>query len=155
MADDFSDLDDGELDSLYEKNINKRVQHTITRRSIPQQRNLVGQVLENQQPFYEEIQTTITYGPTHHDLNHDNLNTYIYPTNYEVRDYQFDIVRKALFQNLLCAIPTGMGKTFIASTVMLNFYRWTNTAKIIFTAPTRPLVAQQIKASLFGNNWYS
>lgn len=148
MADDFSDLDDGELDSLYEKNINKRVQHTITRRSIPQQRNLVGQVLENQQPFYEEVQTTITYGPTHHDLNYDNLNTYIYPTNYEVRDYQFDIVRKALFQNLLCAIPTGMGKTFIASTVMLNFYRWTNTAKIIFTAPTRPLVAQQIKACL-------
>ncbi|GME81647.1 unnamed protein product [Ambrosiozyma monospora] len=64
----------------------------------------------------------------------------------EVRDYQFDIVKSALFENLLCSLPTGLGKTFIASTVMLNFYRWTKTAKIVFMAPTKPLVAQQIKA---------
>ncbi|KAA8908034.1 hypothetical protein TRICI_004861 [Trichomonascus ciferrii] len=86
--------------------------------------------------------------PTHHELNDDNLKTYIYPTNMELREYQFNIVQRALFQNVLCALPTGLGKTFIASTVMLNWYRWTKKAKIIFMAPTRPLVAQQIHACL-------
>jgi ATP-dependent DNA helicase MPH1 len=86
--------------------------------------------------------------PTHHELNHENLKTYIYPTNMELREYQFNIVQRALFQNVLCALPTGLGKTFIASTVMLNWYRWTTKAKIIFMAPTRPLVAQQIHACL-------
>lgn len=86
--------------------------------------------------------------PTHHQLNHDNLKTYIYPSNLELRDYQFNIIKKALFQNILCALPTGLGKTFIASTVMLNWYRWTKNGKIIFMAPTKPLVAQQIQACL-------
>ena len=40
----------------------------------------------------------------------------------------------------------GMGKTFIAAVVMYNFYRWYPTSKIIFLAPTKPLVAQQIEA---------
>lgn len=79
-------------------------------------------------------------------INYDNINTFIYPTNLETRDYQFDIVQKSLYQNLLCAIPTGLGKTFIASTLMLNFFNWTKELKIIFMAPTKPLVAQQIKA---------
>lgn len=39
-----------------------------------------------------------------------------------------------------------MGKTFIAAVVMYNFYRWYPTGKIVFMAPTRPLVAQQIEA---------
>ena len=39
-----------------------------------------------------------------------------------------------------------MGKTFIAAVVMYNFYRWYPQGKIVFTAPTRPLVAQQIEA---------
>ncbi|KAL3232971.1 ATP-dependent DNA helicase MPH1 [Nakaseomyces bracarensis] len=142
------DLDDDELDSLYEKVINKRVSDTLVRHSLPVQRDLERRVLPGEQAYYEEIRTEVTFGPTHHALNEDELGTYIYPTNYEIRDYQFDIVRKGLEQNILCAIPTGMGKTFIASTVMLNFFRWTQTAKIIFTAPTRPLVAQQIKACL-------
>lgn len=29
---------------------------------------------------------------------------------------------------------------------MYNFYRWYPLGKIVFTAPTRPLVAQQIEA---------
>ncbi|ODV84348.1 hypothetical protein CANARDRAFT_8702 [[Candida] arabinofermentans NRRL YB-2248] len=97
--------------------------------------------------IYEEIrEKNVTFGPTHHQLNRDNLESYLYPTNLEVRDYQFDIVSKALYENIFCALPTGLGKTFIASTVMLNFYRWTTNSKVIFMAPTRPLVAQQIKA---------
>ena len=38
------------------------------------------------------------------------------------------------------------GKTFIAAVVMYNFYRWYPQGKIIFLAPTKPLVAQQIQA---------
>ena len=80
-------------------------------------------------------------------INHDNVSTIIYPTNMQVRDYQLTTVQYALFANVLCAIPTGLGKTFIASTVMLNFFNWTTSnMKIIFMAPTRPLVSQQIKA---------
>ncbi|KAI5962093.1 MPH1 [Candida pseudojiufengensis] len=84
--------------------------------------------------------------PTHHEMDFNELKTYIYPTNFEVRDYQYNIVRKAFYDNLLVALPTGLGKTFIASTVMLNFLRWFPNSKIIFMAPTKPLVAQQIKA---------
>ena len=39
-----------------------------------------------------------------------------------------------------------VGKTFIAAVVMYNFYRWYPQGKIVFMAPTRPLVAQQIEA---------
>ena len=73
-------------------------------------------------------------------------NRWIYPTNYPVRDYQFNIVQQALFQNTLVTLPTGLGKTFIAAVVMYNFYRWYPQGKIIYMAPTKPLVAQQIDA---------
>ncbi|XP_047983988.1 Fanconi anemia group M protein [Leguminivora glycinivorella] len=72
--------------------------------------------------------------------------TWIYPTNYPVRDYQFNIIRAALLKNTLVSLPTGLGKTFIAAVIMYNFYRWYPLGKIVFTAPTRPLVAQQIDA---------
>ena len=41
---------------------------------------------------------------------------------------------------------TGLGKTFIAAVVMYNFFRWFPGAKLVFMAPTKPLVAQQIEA---------
>lgn len=71
---------------------------------------------------------------------------WIYPTNYPIRDYQLKISEVALFQNTLVCLPTGLGKTFIASVVMYNFYRWYPSGKIVFMAPTKPLVAQQIEA---------
>ncbi|KAK6181427.1 hypothetical protein SNE40_009275 [Patella caerulea] len=71
---------------------------------------------------------------------------WIYPTNYPVRDYQYKIVSQALFKNTMVTLPTGLGKTFIASVVMYNYYRWYPRGKIIFMAPTKPLVAQQIEA---------
>ena len=73
-------------------------------------------------------------------------NVWIYPTNYPVRNYQYDIVEKALYKNTLVTLPTGLGKTFIAAVVMYNFYRWYPQGKVIFMAPTKPLVAQQIEA---------
>lgn len=87
--------------------------------------------------------------PTHHKLDHEALKTWVYPTNIgTVRDYQFSIVKNGLFNNTLVALPTGLGKTFIAATVMLNFFRWTKDAKIIFVAPTKPLASQQVEACL-------
>ncbi|KAL1603719.1 3'-5' DNA helicase [Paraconiothyrium brasiliense] len=85
--------------------------------------------------------------PTHHKLDPEAIKTWVYPTNLgTIRDYQFNIVARGLFHNLLVALPTGLGKTFIAATIMLNFFRWTTEAQIVFVAPTKPLVAQQIDA---------
>ncbi|KAL7946433.1 P-loop containing nucleoside triphosphate hydrolase protein [Trichoderma barbatum] len=85
--------------------------------------------------------------PSPHQLDREAMKTWVYPTNLgPTRDYQFSIVKNSLFNNTLVALPTGLGKTFIAATVMLNFYRWTKSAKIVFVAPTKPLVTQQIDA---------
>lgn len=98
-------------------------------------------------PIYEEIkETNVHYQPTHHEMNPDTAESIVYPNNLEVRAYQETIVKHALLENTLCALPTGLGKTLIASTVMLNFYRWFPQSKILFLAPTRPLVAQQMRA---------
>jgi len=45
---------------------------------------------------------------------------WIFPLNRPKRDYQFNISRNCLFDNALVALPTGLGKTFIAGVVMLN-----------------------------------
>lgn len=85
--------------------------------------------------------------PTHHRLDPEAIKTWVYPTNLgTIRDYQFNIVQRGLFNNLLVALPTGLGKTFIAATIMLNWFRWTYDAQIVFVAPTKPLVAQQVEA---------
>lgn len=85
--------------------------------------------------------------PTHHKLDTEAMKSWVYPTNLgTTRDYQFNIVHKGLYHNLLVALPTGLGKTFIAATIMLNWFRWTKDAQIIFVAPTKPLVAQQVDA---------
>jgi ATP-dependent DNA helicase MPH1 len=85
--------------------------------------------------------------PTHHKLNGEALRTWVYPMNIGAsRDYQFNIVSRGLFHNLLVALPTGLGKTFIAATIMLNWFRWTKDAQIVFVAPTKPLVSQQVEA---------
>ncbi|OJD15178.1 hypothetical protein AJ78_04541 [Emergomyces pasteurianus Ep9510] len=88
--------------------------------------------------------------PTHHKLDPTAIRSWIYPINLgNKREYQFNITQRALFHNLLVALPTGLGKTFIAATVMLNWFRWTTDAQIVFVAPTKPLVSQQV-AACFG-----
>ncbi|PWN30831.1 P-loop containing nucleoside triphosphate hydrolase protein [Jaminaea rosea] len=77
------------------------------------------------------------------ELDVQAAETFLYPTNMAKRDYQFNIVQRALFDNVLVALPTGLGKTFIAAVVILNFFRWYPKGKIVFVAPTKPLVAQQ------------
>ncbi|XP_044023685.1 Fanconi anemia group M protein [Siniperca chuatsi] len=88
-------------------------------------------------------------GQTYPDFpgfDRSSAKVWIYPTNYPIREYQLKISEAALFQNTLVCLPTGLGKTFIASVVMYNFYRWYPSGKIVFMAPTKPLVAQQIEA---------
>lgn len=74
------------------------------------------------------------------------VQTYVYPAQISRRQYQYDIARNALLTNSLVCLPTGLGKTLIAAVVMYNYYRWFPTGKIIFMAPTRPLVDQQMSA---------
>ncbi|KAF8534472.1 P-loop containing nucleoside triphosphate hydrolase protein [Trichophaea hybrida] len=83
---------------------------------------------------------------THHKIDLEAAKTWVYPINVSYRDYQFNIVRRALLSNVLCALPTGLGKTFIAAAVMLNWFRWAPEGQIAFLAPTKPLVHQQIEA---------
>ncbi|NXS54248.1 FANCM protein, partial [Brachypteracias leptosomus] len=71
---------------------------------------------------------------------------WIYPTNYPVREYQLRMAQAALLRNTLVCLPTGLGKTFVAAVVMYNFYRWFPSGKVLFLAPTKPLVAQQMEA---------
>ncbi|XP_055906206.1 Fanconi anemia group M protein [Eupeodes corollae] len=79
-------------------------------------------------------------------FNNNVAENWIYPLNMPERAYQYNIVQKALFHNTLVVLPTGLGKTFIAAVVMYNMYRWYPSGKVLFMAPTRPLVAQQIDA---------
>ena len=84
---------------------------------------------------------------THHKLDIEAMKTWVFPMNLgTIRDYQYSIVARGLYHNLLVALPTGLGKTFIAASIMLNWFRWTTDAQIVFVAPTKPLVSQQVKA---------
>ncbi|KAL2329415.1 hypothetical protein Fmac_022842 [Flemingia macrophylla] len=86
-------------------------------------------------------------GPTFiHQIDAEAAKTWIYPVNVPLRDYQFGITQSALFSNTLVALPTGLGKTLIAAVVMYNYFRWFPKGKIVFAAPSRPLVMQQIEA---------
>lgn len=94
----------------------------------------------------------ITYTPTSNDS--DNLpgfdltagNEWHYPVGVELRTYQFVIAERCLYQNSLVCVPTGLGKTLIAAVVLHNFLRWYPTGCVVFMAPTRPLVSQQMTA---------
>ncbi|KAG8934400.1 3'-5' DNA helicase [Tulasnella sp. 418] len=79
-------------------------------------------------------------------VDREEAATWIFPLNHSKRDYQFNIIKNSLFENCLVALPTGLGKTFIAGVIMLNYYRWFPTGKVVFVAPTKPLVAQQVEA---------
>ena len=62
------------------------------------------------------------------------------------RKYQFEISSVAVRHNTLVSLPTGLGKTLIASVVMYNLQRWFPTGRCVFLAPTKPLVHQQVSA---------
>ncbi|KAK3259919.1 hypothetical protein CYMTET_31105 [Cymbomonas tetramitiformis] len=79
-------------------------------------------------------------------IDPNTATTYIYPDQVSRREYQFEIAHTALYSNTMVVLPTGLGKTLIAAVVMFNFYRWFPKGKVLFLAPTRPLVEQQAEA---------
>ncbi|MFP4142363.1 MAG: DEAD/DEAH box helicase [Thermoplasmata archaeon] len=69
----------------------------------------------------------------------------------EEREYQINISRVASELSTLVVLPTGMGKTLIAFMVMAERLKKFPEKKILFLAPTKPLVnqhARDIEATL-------
>ncbi|KAK4242338.1 hypothetical protein C8A03DRAFT_11437 [Achaetomium macrosporum] len=158
---DAEDLPDDALDSSPKKlgrvpSGRPHTQRSTAPRQTFRQTTLWGNTLRDDSGGESQTQTSRPFrvdlpqeDPTHHELDHHELSTWIYPLNLgPIRDYQFSIVKNGLFHNTLVALPTGLGKTFIAATVMLNYFRWTKRAKIVFVAPTKPLASQQVQACL-------
>ncbi|KYQ92605.1 ATP-dependent RNA helicase [Tieghemostelium lacteum] len=82
------------------------------------------------------------------DYDAEAIKTFYYPRSddFKVREYQMSIIKTCFLQNTFVCLPTSLGKTFIASVVMLNFFRWFPKSKIVFLAHTRGLTNQQIGA---------
>ncbi len=59
----------------------------------------------------------------------------------EPREYQISLYKEAVERNTLIVLPTGLGKTIIAALVADYILR-RNNEKVIFLAPTRPLISQ-------------
>ncbi|XP_021847938.1 DEAD-box ATP-dependent RNA helicase FANCM isoform X2 [Spinacia oleracea] len=94
----------------------------------------------------EDEQNRVQERACYVDIDPEAAKTWIYPDNVSRREYQLSIAKTALFSNTLVALPTGLGKTLIAAVVMFNYFRWFPEGKIVFAAPSRPLVMQQIEA---------
>ena len=61
------------------------------------------------------------------------------------REYQESIFINCLDHNCLVVIPTGLGKTIIALMLAVQRLSHKPNSKIIFLAPTKPLVVQHYK----------
>jgi len=64
------------------------------------------------------------------------------------RDYQENIFINCLNRNCLVVIPTGLGKTIIALMLAVQKLSENPNSKVIFLAPTKPLVEQHYKSFL-------
>lgn len=65
--------------------------------------------------------------------------------NLNPRDYQNHIFETAKENNTLVVLPTGLGKTLIALMLSIERLKSFPTSKILFLAPTRPLVDQHFQ----------
>ncbi|BAH95116.1 Os11g0180500 [Oryza sativa Japonica Group] len=74
--------------------------------------------------------------------------------NVQVREYQKKFVEKALFTNTLVALPTGLGKTFIAAVVMYNYFRWFPEGNFLYHAGTFFLFCCKLGKTL-SDSWSS
>ncbi|MFW5898653.1 MAG: DEAD/DEAH box helicase, partial [Candidatus Saliniplasma sp.] len=63
----------------------------------------------------------------------------------EEREYQINISEVAKDISTLVVLPTGMGKTIIAFIVIADVLENDPEGKILFLAPTKPLVSQHSK----------
>ncbi len=60
----------------------------------------------------------------------------------EEREYQINIAQAVERDSTLVVLPTGMGKTIIALLVIAKVYEKRPDGKVLFLAPTKPLVSQ-------------
>ncbi|MDI6720910.1 MAG: DEAD/DEAH box helicase [Candidatus Aenigmarchaeota archaeon] len=74
------------------------------------------------------------------------IHPWINPGTVERRDYQESIAGTAVSGNTLVCIPTGLGKTNLAALVVARRLSKNMNGKILFLAPTRPLVEQHKKS---------
>ena len=97
----------------------------------------------NERNCFPEIETERPKTEIYPEIYPPTKNEFVFINNFQKRDYQYEISKICIHYNTLVIIPTGLGKTFIAAIVIYNFYRWFPTGKIIFLAPSKPLVTQQ------------
>lgn len=69
-------------------------------------------------------------------------NRWIRDNTIEKREYQESIAENAIKANTLCVLPTAMGKTIISLLIVTKVLDRDMNSKILFLAPTRPLVDQ-------------
>lgn len=69
---------------------------------------------------------------------------YVAPGALDSRDYQLSIAMKALEENTMVVLPTGLGKTAIALLVAASRL-YNMGGKVLMLAPTKPLVEQHIR----------
>ncbi|OAF65150.1 hypothetical protein A3Q56_07141, partial [Intoshia linei] len=81
-------------------------------------------------------------------FDEDAGETWLYSKDKEFRTYQYNIARTGLLHNSLIVLPTGLGKTFIASIIIYNILRWWPNKAMVFMAPNKPLVHQQFESFL-------
>ncbi|MCW1309425.1 MAG: DEAD/DEAH box helicase family protein, partial [Candidatus Nanoarchaeia archaeon] len=65
--------------------------------------------------------------------------------NIQLRDYQKNILNTARNGNTLVVLPTGLGKTLIALKLAIERINHFKDLKVLFLAPTKPLVNQHRK----------
>jgi Fanconi anemia group M protein len=66
----------------------------------------------------------------------------IKPETLESREYQLNLAKNSLDSSTLIILPTGLGKTVVALLVIAERLKKIPLSKILFLAPTRPLVEQ-------------
>ena len=69
---------------------------------------------------------------------------YVKPNSVEFREYQINIAESAEKEHTLVVLPTGLGKTIIALLLIAKQLK-KNDKKILFLAPTKPLVIQHAR----------
>jgi len=105
---------DEQFDGIFTSDLDIDLENELAAPDTPgplRQRNLFGAIVDE-----NGTDQTTTRGwrlanhsepPTHHKIDRQAAKTWIYPTNVGHREYQFNIVKRSLFQNVLCALPTG------------------------------------------------
>lgn len=69
----------------------------------------------------------------------------IRPGALEARQYQLAIAMRALDQNTMVVLPTGLGKTAVALLVAAARLRENGSARVLMLAPTKPLAEQHYR----------